>query len=113
MKYKAYTYVDGNNNTYVITSSLIDYRPVSKEMSSSGEYSGGEPKKKVINQEQFDKIEAIMLLIRKDKTNYIENRSMGCGTLYVKGNKRPIFIKSSSKYKSDLERELQELILGI
>lgn len=47
------TYTDANNNQYFIDSGFIKFRPVSKEDSSSGTYSGGEPEDIEIDMEDF------------------------------------------------------------
>ena len=109
MKTKTYTYIDGNNNTYVLTSSTLDYKPIKKEESSSGTYSGGEPKNMAVTREQYVKLEGIIDLIKKDKANIIKDRSMGCGTLAV-NNAKPIYISMTSKNKGLLESEFQAML---
>jgi hypothetical protein len=108
MKTKTYTYIDGNNNTYVFNKYMVDYKPVKKEESSSGNYSGGEPKRVDIRVDQFKKLEEIIGLIRKDKANIIKDRMMGCGTLLV--NNAVFYINMSSKNKALLESELQAVL---
>lgn len=109
MKTRTYTYIDGNNNTYVLTPSALDYKPVKKEESSSGTYSGGEPKNVAVTREQYAKLEGIIDLIKKDKANIIKDRQMGCGTLSV-NNAKPVYIKMASKNKGLLESELQAVL---
>ena len=110
MKPKTYTYIDGNNNAYSIASTVVEYKPVSKENSSSGTYSGGEAKKITITTEQFLKIEGLINAIKKDKKNYVDTRQMGCGTLAV-NNRKPVYIAMGSENKKALEAELL-VILG-
>lgn len=102
---KSYTYVDGNNNVYTLTPDSLVYDPITPNESSSGEYSGGEPKTVKITSEKFSKIEGIVLAILKDKKSHEKNRQMGFGTLEV--GKKLIYINSSSVLKSDLENELK------
>jgi hypothetical protein len=109
MQDETYTYVDGNNNTYAITSTALDYIPVKKADSSSGTYSGGEPKKVVITKTQFAEIQAIIDRIEQDKVHLIPARNMGCGTLSRK-NGKPIYIDMHSRNKVALEAELQTLL---
>ena len=109
VKSKAYSYTDGNNNTYLIRSTSLEYKPISKENSSSGTYSGGEAKKITITKEQFSKIESLIDSIRKDKKNIIDSRPMGCGTLAVNDGK-PIYIALGSTNKNALEKELTALL---
>jgi hypothetical protein len=113
MKKKGYTYIDGNNNRYEITSSYIDYKPVKPENSSSGTYSGGEAKKAAITKEQFQKLEALMTAVKNDRENQVATRLMGCGTLYFKGSKNPVYIGMNAKSKASLEEELKLVLFGI
>jgi hypothetical protein len=113
MKKKSYTYIDGNNNTYTITQLHVDYKPVSKENSSSGTYSGGDPKKIGISKEQFEKLLSLMNGVKSDKPNQLPQRNMGCGTLYMKGEGKPVYIGMNAKSKADLEGELKLILFGI
>jgi hypothetical protein len=105
---KSYTYIDGNNNDYEVTSDSIFYSPITPSQSSSGEYSGGDPKRIKISAEQFLKIESIIKSILKDKSNYLKDRLMGCGTLVV--GKKSTYINSVSQLKEDLEQELKSCL---
>ena len=105
---KTYLYIDGNNNDYLINTDSIYYNPVTKNESSSGEYSGGEPKSDKLTAEEFSKIESQMKSIVKDKKNQIDNRLMGCGTLVI-GNKS-LFIDANSPLKTELENYLKSCL---
>src|SRR3990172_8087771 len=95
MKTKTYTYIDGNNNDYVITKDSINYIPITPEKSSSGIYSGGESKKIKITKEQFAKIEGMMKAIQKDKKSHADKREMGYGTIVI--GKKAIYLSTSNK----------------
>jgi len=103
-----YTYVDGNNNIYTITPDSINYEPITPDESSSGEYSGGEPKKVQISEQQFLRIEVLIKSILTAKEIQQKNREMGCGTLLA--GKKTIYINSSSQQKADLENELKSVL---
>lgn len=105
---KSYTYIDGNNNDYKITSDSIFYSPITPVESSSGEYSGGNSKRVKITEEQFLKIEMIIQSILKDKSNFIKDRLMGSGTLIV--GKKTTYINSASQLKAELEQELKSYL---
>jgi hypothetical protein len=107
-KAKSYTYIDGNNNDYEITSDSIFYSPIAPVESSSGEYSGGDPKRLKITEAQFLKIEMIIKSILKDKSNFIKDRLMGCGTLIA--GKKTTYINSASQLKAELEQELKSYL---
>ncbi len=49
----SYTYTDQNNNVISISSERITYNPIAAEESSSGTYSGGDPKSVKISEENF------------------------------------------------------------
>lgn len=100
-----YTYIDGNNNDYIITPENLTYKPISKTESSSGEYDGGEPKDVKLTHEQFTKIESIIAKILADKSSHENNREMGFGTIVV--GKKSIYINRSSPLKTELETELK------
>nr|MBP7542501.1 hypothetical protein [Ignavibacteriaceae bacterium] len=86
----------------------IVYTPVTPNESSSGEYSGGSPKSVKITAEQFLKIETLIKAILKDKSNFIKERLMGCGTLII--GKKTTYVSSASKLKENLEQELKSYL---
>lgn len=76
-----YKYIDGSNNVWLIASDNIEYKPIAKENSSSGEYSGGEPFKKNIELTQFQAIQSLLKKGLSNKAIHLEDRNMGCGTV--------------------------------
>lgn len=104
----AYTYIDGNNNCYEISSTLLNYIPIQKENSSSGEYSGGEAKKIALSETQFAEIEKLIHAILKDKQYLEDNREMGFGTITI-GNKAK-FIDRNSPLLKNLNAHLTNLL---
>lgn len=103
-----YIYVDGNNNEYIVRTDSLHYEPVQPANSSSGEYSGGEKKSVGISSDQFTRIESQIKQIIKDKSNQIDNRLMGCGTLVI--GKKSLFIDAKSELKMELEKILKEIL---
>jgi hypothetical protein len=106
-KRTSYVYVDGNNNTYSIGRRL-EYIPVTKAQSSSGEYSGGEPKSVEISEEQLAALGALVDRIVGDTANVLSERPMGCGTVIRDGLRT--FFRSSSPLKAELERMLKQML---
>ncbi|MBA3462362.1 MAG: hypothetical protein H0T46_20540 [Deltaproteobacteria bacterium] len=104
-----YAYVDGNNNTYVIRRRL-EYIPITKAQSSSGEYSGGEPKAVEISEAQLAELVALIDRIAADTANVLAERPMGCGTVVRDGVRT--FFRSSSPWKRELERALAGMLGG-
>jgi hypothetical protein len=95
-------YIDGNNNAYVIEADRLSYEPVTPAQSSSGTYSGGEPKRAAITSDQHASITALIDRIVTDGANHLATRPMGCGTI-VRGDTRVCF---DSPAKAELERLL-------
>ncbi|BDS12836.1 hypothetical protein [Aureispira anguillae] len=81
-----YSYIDGSANTYYITTSLIQYDPMTRKWSSSGFYSGGEPATVRINSEQFERIKVILEQAIQNTQDHIANRVKMSGLLYSKKN---------------------------
>jgi hypothetical protein len=105
---KDYLYVDGNNNEYRISMDSLYYNPITPIESSSGEYSGGNPKQVKITTAEYTQIESIIQAIKKDKPNHSKTRQMGMGTL-VFGKKR-IYVQMNATLKIELENLLKELL---
>src|SRR5688572_6597745 len=77
----SYLYSDGNSNSYAITETQIKFDPVSPEESSSGMYSGGEPKVKVITPHEFRKLSVLFEEAFSDTASQQKKREMGSGLL--------------------------------
>ena len=104
----AYIYVDGSNNEFIIRTDSLIYNPVSPAESSSGEYSGGEPKSIPLNEPEFDFISTLVKSIIKDKKNQLDTRLMGCGTLVI--GKKSLFVDANSSLKIELENYLRNML---
>jgi hypothetical protein len=102
-----YIYTDGNNNKYEVYKDRINYIPVTKENSSSGIYSGGEPKNITIDKNIYNQIQKLIKQTIKDKKYHLTSRIMGCGT--ISKNNKTIFISRESKSLNNLETYLKEI----
>lgn len=109
---KEITYVDGNNNSYVVKSIknvfVVEYIPITKEMSSSGDYDGGQPYKITITEAEHKSLTELLTKADKDYSQLSEDRTMGCGTVILPKGKR-FFLKMDSFTKTTIERKFQEL----
>jgi len=76
-----YHYADGNANVWVITDKNLEYKPVTKEMSSSGMYDGGKPFTKEITETQYKEIQALLKKGLSNTAIHIENRVKGSGAI--------------------------------
>jgi hypothetical protein len=55
-----YEYADGSANLYLMTKQELRYVPVTPEQSSTGMYSGGEPKTVPISTDQFNALKGLL-----------------------------------------------------
>lgn len=79
-----YTYADGSANLYILTPTTLEYDPVTPEESSTGMYSGGEPKTVTITGEQFASIKALLESAIKNPSVHIKDRTKTSGAISVK-----------------------------
>ena len=76
-------YNDGNANSYIITPDQFVYDPNTPMESSSGEYSGGEPKDFKIDRQNFNDIfNQAEQIVTNDEIS-IETRQMGTGFIKI------------------------------
>lgn len=105
---KTYRYIDGNNNDFEISADSLIYKPVTQAQSSSGNYSGGNPKRIALLPAQFEEIEEIIQALLKEKDAHESGRLMGCGTLVM--GKKALFIKADHSLKIQLESVLRKFL---
>lgn len=107
-----YFYLDGSANKYELNGTNLEYTPVKKENSSSGEYSGGTPKKVTVTSEEIKLLKAAFDKAIKAKSEQQENREMMTGMVIKekKKKKTEIILKSDSAAKKELEDLLKKII---
>lgn len=107
-----YTYLDGSANKFELNGTNLEYTPVKKENSSSGEYSGGVQKKVTVTSEEINLIKAAFEKAIKAKTEQQEKREMMTGMVIKekKKKKTEVILKSDSASKKELEELLKKLI---
>ena len=108
-----YIYSDGSSNNYIVSETQIIYDPIKKENSSSGIYSGGEPKSKPITPKDFENINTLFKEAITAKSDHQQNREMMTGLLIHKKGKKTIdqiVLKPSSLYISKIESLLKSLL---
>ena len=106
-----YEYADGNDNLYIITRRNLIYVPVKPEESSTGIYSGGDPKTVSLTSGQFESIREVLEAGVKSK-NHIQDRVKMSGVISVVGEKdktQYILTPGSSEIKL-IEIRLKEII---
>ncbi len=111
----SYTYIDTNNNSYRISADSLSYRPISKEMSSSGTYDGGEPKKISLNPKDFQAIQEQIEAILSNQSLHQEKRMKPSSMLYKRekeGERTKAILKwrSPNGEREALESHLRDLL---
>ncbi len=108
---KKYIYHDGSGNGYIIENKTITYDPVTKEESSTGEYSGGTPATKELSLSDLRKVNDAFTEVMSIKEIQIENRIMTSGQLQIiEGDQKKKVIISKGKEMNDLEVFLKRLL---
>jgi hypothetical protein len=108
-----YHYADGSANVYKIYGDSISYIPVTKAQSSSGEYSGGEPKTIAITSEQKEKLIKLLELALDSTNQQQERREMMTGMLSKSLEEeeiKKVILKSKSALKNQIETYLKDLL---
>lgn len=107
-----YIYADDSANRYVITPNQIEYIPVKPEESSTGMYSGGEPKKVSITKEQFEEISIVFERAFQTTTSHIENRMKSSGLVEknVGNDRTSCILRPKSESLIEIETALKELL---
>jgi len=99
------TYIDQNNNRYLITQDNFQYIPITEKESSSGSYNGGVPVSKKINSVTFSEIQKAAEAMAKTSSVLIRRMTTSVVTI-----RRPQLTGSYILQKSD-ERSLFESLL--
>ena len=104
-------YSDSNGNYYKITKGRISFEPIKREMSSSGNYDGGEAKNNNITIVEFNLIYKEFEAILKNKNIQIPNRMKTSGRLRLSNgdDTKAVIIKKTDEQKQ-LELLLNELL---
>ena len=105
-------YSDGNGNAYKIIKGNISFQPISREISSSGLYDGGEPVHKKITRKDFKKVYLVFESIFKNKKIQIPNRIKTSGLLSMQeeGEDKKVIIIKKSEEQKQLALMLKELL---
>ncbi|MBK9260095.1 MAG: hypothetical protein IPM54_09695 [Polyangiaceae bacterium] len=108
------SFFDGSANGYVFSVGNVEYRPVKREESSSGRYSGGEPFKRAIDAPTYAKIANAMNAAIDAKATHIQNRTMLSGVISIRCGdaSRDWIIAPGSAELSAIEELMDELKAG-
>ncbi len=108
-----YVYADGSANRYIITPDSLKYDPVTPQESSTGTYSGGDPKRVSISAEQFKSISQLLDKAVANTTVHIEDRIKMSGAIsIVKGDSRTqIILAPGCAEKEAIESLLKQMLM--
>lgn len=112
MNSTSYQYADGSANVYVIKSDSLEYIPVKPEESSTGFYSGGDPKKVAIRPEEFRKLQSMFEAAKKKHEIHIPDRikTSGMITTFSGQEKTSFILKPGCHEITAIETELKRLL---
>src|SRR5688572_24683607 len=83
-----YKYADGSANVYVLTGTVLEFDPVQPEESSTGTYSGGDPKTVTLTTSQADSLRALMDQAFNHTAVHIPDRVKGSGRISIGSDKQ-------------------------
>lgn len=112
MKTALYQYADGNANVYIISPDTLEYVPVKPQESSSGFYSGGEPKKVKLTTQEFQNLVTLIEAAMKNTDAHMQERVKGSGAIktLTGSEKHAIFLKPACAEQQKLEAALKKLL---
>jgi hypothetical protein len=112
-----YEYADGAGNLYIINSKSIEYRPITKAQSSSGNYSGGTPRTVKIDTVQYQTISMMLDRALNLKSIHVGDgkmgRAKGTGMISKQAKNRQVqtqVIAMESPERREIEAFLDRLI---
>lgn len=107
-----YEYADGSGNRYILTTSSLSYIPVKPEESSSGIYSGGEPKEILLKETQFNSIQALLLNAVSNRSIHMQERVKMSGliTIVHKEERKQYILQPGSEGQTAIETLLKRIL---
>ncbi|QOI98095.1 MAG: hypothetical protein HRU69_11630 [Flammeovirgaceae bacterium] len=105
-----YQYADGSGNRYTLRGNTLTYDPVTPTESSTGTYSGGEPKSVTLTAQQVKLIIRVLEEATKKTSDHIENREKGTGLItIITGNKQQhCIVRRGSNTIAEIESLLKQ-----
>lgn len=107
-------FYDGANNAFFLRKDtagnlwMLEYRPVEASQSSSGVYSGGDPKTAQLTGSEAEGIRKWVRELAADRHAHVERRSMGSGLFVLKDGRTELrFILPASQLLEHFASELR------
>lgn len=98
-----YEYADGSANVYKLTGTTLEYDPIRPEESSTGTYSGGNPKTVTLTNAQADSLRVLMDKGFANTSVQIPDRVKGSGLIRIgdgKDRKQCILVQGCAEIKT-------------
>ncbi len=107
-----YEYADGSANRYIITPDTLEYDPVTPAESSTGTYSGGDPRAVSITAGQFEAIGQLFDKALGNKAVHIQDRVKTSGAIsIVKGDSHTqVILAPGCAEKEAIESLLKKIL---
>ncbi len=108
----SYQYADGSANVYIIKPDSLEYLPVKPEESSTGFYSGGDPRKVALTTEEFGNVQYMLEAAKKKHEIHIPDRikTSGMITTFSGSEKTHFILEPGCKEITTIESELKKLL---
>lgn len=107
-----FEYADGSANRYLISPDSLSYVPVKPEESSTGMYSGGDPKAIRLTEDQYKQIKSVFDKAISNTADHMEDRIKTSGAISVMDSNgiRQYILKPNSSGISEIETLLKKLL---
>lgn len=106
-----YHYADGSGNAYILSGNVLTYDPVTPAESSTGTYSGGEPKTVTLNPQHVQAVIDVLEKGIRKTADQIEDREKGTGEIIIiSGKKQKRYILRMGSEALD---EIEGLLKGL
>jgi hypothetical protein len=106
-----YEYADGSANLYLLTETSLEYLPVKPEESSTGMYSGGDPKTVVVTPAEFNELKDLFDKALENTSIHIPDRMKTSGMISAIGStKKQCIIKPYCEEMKAIEGTLKKVL---
>lgn len=107
-----YEYADGSANLYSLNGNTLSYDPVRPEESSTGTYSGGDPKTVQLTRPQADSIRLLLNEAFNNTADQIPDRVKGSGAVYINDgkNQKKFILRQGSEDINRVELALKNVL---
>lgn len=107
-----YEYADGNANIYLLSETELRFVPVKPAESSTGLYSGGEPRNVTVTKAQFQELKELFDSALDNSASHIKDRMKTSGLISMIGSssKEQCIIKPGCAEMIEIEKTLKRML---